>query len=280
MLKEPVRRPRVFFICVRRDAAVSSDQNVLVGLLSITMAAMIPARCAAKVHERISSSPASLDGQRSVGCTEKQAQVLKELQARLRGKTGSQCLAVDISQSRTHVRFGLGGSCPTFARSSKIVILDSNTGKSRFVTAVDGLLLHSYPVHEMRIPASLSEAALKQLVGNTQHVQAVAAAELLVMCLVNGSRPAATLLPTQHKVVGKCTFLALRWGNGAWIPRSVKKSQPASRRRLTSKRISAAVGSKRIGQRLVAQHILPHTSRGGSASATTKRKLTDIFKSA
>lgn len=120
MLKEPVRRPRVFFLCVRKDAAVSSDSNLLVGLLSTTTA---------KMHDHILCTPATSSDACNNQCSDKQAKVLRELRAQVCMKKGSQCLTADVSQSKTHIRFGLGGLCHTFAQGSKILIVDGSTNK-------------------------------------------------------------------------------------------------------------------------------------------------------
>ena len=267
MLKEPVRRPRVFFLCAQKDAAVSSDRDLLVGLLSATRAAMIPARGPAKIQDRILSTSAAPGDKHNIRCTEKQAKVLRDLRARVSDKTGSQCLTVDVSQSKTHVRFGLGGLCPTFARSSKIVIVDSVTNKARFLTALDGLLLHSYPVHQMHIPASFSDATLKQLVGNTQHVQAVAAAELLAMRMVNWSYSASGSPPEQPTGHSKSAFLTLAWKKGAWIPR------PALSKSI--RRCGAIKATRQISNTFASG---PNSADRGSASLSSKRKLSDLFK--
>lgn len=246
---------------------------------------MIPARDAAEVHERISSSVSSTTaGKGCDRCTEKQMQVLRELCARVHNKKGSNCITADISQSK-HIRFGLGGVCPTFARSSKIVIVSDASSNTRFLSALDALLLHSFPAHEMRVPDSVSESALRQLVGNTQHVQAIAAAELLAMCMVNWSRSTDltnrfSSEPMQPKLDGRRAFLVLRWTNGMWVPKSVKKITRKQQSKQLHKRISEVKvkQNKVVHQACGIQRTAGSGSKGTTATSV-KRKLVDLFKS-
>ena len=71
----------------------------------------------------------------------------------------------------------------------------------RPVAPIEKLILHGFPVHRMRIPASIDDVALAQLGGNTMHLKSVGLAVLLGVGLVDwstsgGMSSRAALRPT------------------------------------------------------------------------------------
>ena len=91
-------------------------------------------------------------------------------------------IITDVGQSARFARSGLG-EAPTYARSSRMAVLhpgqDART--ARLLDTATALDLHSFP--EGLSWGRLGVTAKRDMVGNTQHVRAAAAAMLMAMSL-------------------------------------------------------------------------------------------------
>jgi hypothetical protein len=71
--------------------------------------------------------------------------------------------------------------------------------RDRFLSPIEGLLLHDFPVAKIIFPPTISPNDLKQLIGNTQHCKAVGLAIMLAICMVAwGKRTKATSSSTKE----------------------------------------------------------------------------------
>ena len=98
------------------------------------------------------------------------------------------------------VRWGCG-TAPTFATSTRLAFVAKNKDirTARVLTPLAGLMLHEFPKH-MMIPASVSENALRTMVGNCQHVRCAAAVWVLGAALLRGDVAAAKPEPAGAKL--------------------------------------------------------------------------------
>lgn len=71
--------------------------------------------------------------------------------------------------------------------------------RDRFLSPIEGLLLHDFPVAKIIFPPTISANDLKQLIGNTQHCKAVGLAIMLAIGMVAwGNRAKATSSSTKE----------------------------------------------------------------------------------
>ena len=96
-------------------------------------------------------------------------------------------LVCDLSQSLGRNRERVDGKLPTIM--SRIQNHSWSIGKS-FGSSRNNLVAQ-LPLHLMSIPEAMTDNALASMGGNTMHVQIVAAAMVLAMCLVDWTKPDA-----------------------------------------------------------------------------------------
>jgi len=96
-------------------------------------------------------------------------------------------LVCDLSQSLGRNRERVDGKLPTICPGSKTIV----GPLGRALAPAETILLHSFPLHLMSIPEAMTDNALASMGGNTMHVQIVAAAMVLAMCLVDWTKPDA-----------------------------------------------------------------------------------------
>ena len=96
-------------------------------------------------------------------------------------------IVCDLSQSLGRNRERLDGKLPTICPGSKIIV----GPLGRALAPAETILLHGFPLHLMSIPEAMTDNALATMGGNTMHVQIVAAAMVLAMCLVDWTKPDA-----------------------------------------------------------------------------------------
>jgi site-specific DNA-cytosine methylase len=191
-LGEPVRRPRIWFILVRRSCAISEDTAALISIMQAMLTSLVPLRSQDTLADRMMpDSHPSVQGTSSTAAalTDRAASVWKEAKTANAGLWRSS-FAADVSQSSGRVNVGRD-ICPCLTRSSTILV---NRGQStRFLTNEEKLSLHHFPVHCVNQPESVSATNWKSLIGNTQHVQVVGIIMLLAAALVRwrGAAPAS-----------------------------------------------------------------------------------------
>ena len=204
-LGEPVCRPRIYFVLVRQDCTISDD---MAALCAIVRAGYTSAcgKVTSHVCERMlpASSPEVRRLRRRKGArpsgtcadyltTDRQEKVW----AVLRAKHSQGDLIADVSQSLSRSSPRVGGVCPTL--TPRGIVMAQRAGRP--VAPIEKLILHGFPVHRMRIPASIDDVALAQLGGNTMHLKSVGLAVLLGVGLVDwstsgGMSSRAALRPT------------------------------------------------------------------------------------
>ena len=229
-LGEPVKRPRYYFVLVRRDVAVIKDRQKLAAFAKeLLMAASAP--CADTISDRMlppthpvvrgylaSRVSASRRGA-SRGGTPKWMTHCASFQ-RSHGISG-----VDIGTSassdmrgltspRTHAQWNLLAQ----VHPSPNVVADLSQNVHRAAVKVDGssptitpkaiiavkkagrimvpvekLLAHNFPLHKMPMPTNMSDSEVESLGGNTMHLASVGLALLIGMAGVDWSASAARL---------------------------------------------------------------------------------------
>ena len=204
-LGEPVCRPRIYFVLVRQDCTISDD---MAALCAIVRAGYTSAcgKVTSHVCERMlpASSPEVRRLRRRKGarpsgtCADYLTTARQEkVWAKLRAKHSQGDLIADVSQSLSRSSPRAGGVCPTL--TPRGIVMSQRAGRP--VAPIEKLILHGFPVHRMRIPASIDDVALAQLGGNTMHLKSVGLAVLLGVGLVDwstsgGMSSRAALRPT------------------------------------------------------------------------------------
>ena len=214
-LGEPVRRPRLYFVLVRQDCAVSKNLETLD---TIVRELCRVAREGVKDHvsQRMlpSSSPAvkqfveklRADRQqkpRGVGSSGRPlvhapmniAGILLPRQLRvwaaLKAKHPCGDLVADVSQSVQRAHGSCSGVAPTLMPGG-VVILER---AGRPIMAIEKLLLHGFPIHRMGMPTSTPNSVLSSLGGNTMHLKSVGLSLLLGISLIDWSSSIAQSTP-------------------------------------------------------------------------------------
>lgn len=221
LLREPVERPRCWFILIRQDVILSHDMEQMRCLVEHLLNSLVPKLQPKHLaHRLLPAVPSSL---KSSVRNRPQRKVAKWIikHKDIRQKLGLQqpshsnliptgtarendllalvmqsrpkssgTLVVDVSQSagRTPIRLNL---CPTIASSSRVVVLGKD-GQNRVLTALDKLALHWFPIHKLEVPHAVSDHEMSELAGNTQHVGTCAVALLVAMSLINWSKRASS----------------------------------------------------------------------------------------
>ena len=204
-LGEPVCRPRIYFVLVRQDCTISDDMAALCAIVRAGYKSAC-GKVTSHVCERMlpASSPEVRRLRRRKGArpsgtcadyltTDRQEKVW----AVLRAKHSQGDLIADVSQSLSRSSPRVGGVCPTL--TPRGIVMAQRAGRP--VAPIEKLILHGFPVHRMRIPASIDDVALAQLGGNTMHLKSVGLAVLLGVGLVDwstsgGMSSRAALRPT------------------------------------------------------------------------------------
>ena len=221
LLREPVERPRCWFILIRRDVILSHDMEQMRCLVERLLNSLVPKLQPKHLAHRLlpAVSPPLKSRVRNQPPRKVAKWIIKHND--IRQKLGLQqpshsnliptgtarendllalvmqsqpkssgTLVVDVSQSagRTPIRLNL---CPTIASSSRVVVLGKD-GHNRMLTALDKLALHWFPIHKLEVPPEVSDHEMSELTGNTQHVGTCAVALLVAMSLINWSKRASS----------------------------------------------------------------------------------------
>eukprot|EP00435_Cladocopium_sp_Y103_P072726 s27_g41.t1 len=200
-LGEPVRRPRIYFLGVRKDVALA-DSAVLTKVAECAWhfvkqqsSAKLAGFPAGKEHARWQAIHDQVRAAGPMPSVKPSADDLflhlprlrdawNILSAKHRGH-----LAADLSQSVSRAGVRTDGRLPTITPGSILAVADAG----RVVTPLEKILLHGFPVHRMKIPPGITDRQLEKMGGNTMHVHVVGVAILLALGLVDWSLPAAKI---------------------------------------------------------------------------------------
>lgn len=221
VLQEPARRPRLYFLLVRRDVAISSDIAVMVNLLSCLHQAAKSAAKPPKLQSIMFKSQRNLPVKpRSAKpmASQKESPRWFEGHAEYRKQmgipqsTGSQyvypfhltgresdvldihrsryprssCLVVDVSQSAQRATVGLDGEVTVLTTKCKPIVCFGD-GSTKLIEPEERLLLQGIPLHKYRIPKKLSPRDRDALAGNAMHCGIAELAIMMAMSLVDWS---------------------------------------------------------------------------------------------
>ena len=173
-LGEPVCRPRIYFVLVRQDCTISDDMAALCAIVRAGYASAC-GKVRSHVCERMlpASSPEVRRLRRRKGarpsgtCADYLTTARQEkVWAELRAKHSQGDLIADVSQSLSRSSPRAVGVCPTL--TPKGIVMVQRAGRP--VSPIEKLILHGFPVHRMKIPASIDDVALARLGGNTMHL--------------------------------------------------------------------------------------------------------------
>ena len=93
----------------------------------------------------------------------------------------------DISQSLGRMPLRSDGSLPTLTPGGHVLMAEAK----RALIPLEKMLVHGLPLHNMRIPAEVSDADMEEMGGNMMHLATVGIAMLMATALVNWGHPAA-----------------------------------------------------------------------------------------
>eukprot|EP00974_Lingulodinium_polyedra_P098102 9510771-Lingulodinium_polyedra.AAC.1 len=102
-------------------------------------------------------------------------------------------------------------------------------GQRRLLTPTEAIHLHGMPLHQLDIPHSLSENALRRLAGNTMHVQCIGTAMLLALSLTDLGHRAKSQVACPSKTPSRVACPSKSARQDAAIQRRL--STPPSQRR-------------------------------------------------
>lgn len=233
---EPVRRPRLYFLLIRRDIAVSQDVAILDGLMrhlwnSLANPAVAPLRSRllpnshplveAFACKKRRAHPAghrkanrkwlekhcafrTSQGVPTHSAPDKISMLLtgpreKDAWATLAAKFPAPGLTADVSQCITRRPVRTDDTLPTITPGAVLCV----RSVGRVVIPAEKLLLNGFPLDKLRLDG-LSDAAIASLGGNTMHVRCVAAALAIAAALSNGVLAAR---PPPSNVLPQCRLL-------------------------------------------------------------------------
>ncbi|CAE7390415.1 xorIIM [Symbiodinium natans] len=222
-LREPIRRPRVFFLCTRKDCALTDDQNLVKELLQNVCAevqgSLPPAELEDYLRDVVKKEDVGRENKGKQGAptekkwVEQHGQVREQLglpylsdmtelsrkanhlpgltlrqQSLVEIKThGLQKhdypVILDVSQSLGRAPM-LSGVCPCLTRGAQPVMI-SGDGRGRLLSSHECLALMGFPLSMTTMPTSVGDAALHALAGNSMHITSIALATMLAISLVN-----------------------------------------------------------------------------------------------
>ena len=204
----PVRRPRYYFILVRKDLAITHDVARLASVGKAIMGA-----CKKPVEGTVldlmfsagQTQGNKMMGGRDVGTSRRPTWPLKHAAFRRKLGVGQpksfkasdalrltnerqrdawQMLAdahpgkniiADMSQNVDRCSVSTNGVCPTITPNCVMCVMAAG----RSVSPMEALALHFFPVHRMKIPTTVTPRSLAKMGGNTMHLKSVG----LAMCM-------------------------------------------------------------------------------------------------
>ena len=213
-LGEPIRRPRFYFVLLRRDVAAITDRRDLKDFVEAMLDAarrpcadsiaqrMLPASHSAvqQFCERHRRAKTSLKKSTSGKWHKYNEAFAKAHHVPWSGGVSGTCeivglrhprvqtawqllskahasrdLVADVSQSVHRATVCCDGTAPTITPNGIVAV----KRLSRIMLPAEKLLVHNFPLHKMSVPADMSEKELSSLGGNTMHLAAVGCALLI-----------------------------------------------------------------------------------------------------
>ena len=229
-LGEPVKRPRYYFVLLRRDVAVIQDRQKLTDFVKAMLTAARAPRVDSIVDRMLPTSHPSVQGYLA------QRRGASGVSASRRGGGEPRWITHSANYMRSH---RLSGPAPgagassdmkglttsrahaawtllTRAHPSLNLVADVSQNVHRASVCVDGctptitprsliaikkagrimapvekILVHNFPLHKMRMPKDMTEKEAEDLGGNTMHLASVGLALLIGMAGVDWSASAA-----------------------------------------------------------------------------------------
>ena len=219
-LQEPHRRPRIYFVLVRRDAALTSDKGVIAKFFAETMVEIKQSLPAAQLTDFLDAGAAAPASQatRSASASRYGAKWVKKHNEARQGlglppsshSSGSACgfltprensavemvlaanrgkqfpCVLDVSQSFDRMPVGWG-FVPCLTTSSKLLLVSS--GARRLLSAAEKLKLLGLPA-KVCSSRAVGVPALHAMAGNGMHLRAVGLAMMLAMSLTSNKKVA------------------------------------------------------------------------------------------
>ena len=225
VLNEPIRRPRVYFILVRKDSAVTSCESAQRELVSSLLEAVRNALPDASLDDylgqvakrkdsaHVQKEPSDKQGssrkkwmayheavRKEMGLEEKTDRALAvycdqmtDRQTSLVGlifqtKMGDledMQYPVVVDVSQSLNRIPMGFGYCPCLTTSATPCIISKEGRHRLLSSHECLALMGFPLSMVTIPDTVSDRSLHFMAGNSMHVSAVGLGILLAMCLVD-----------------------------------------------------------------------------------------------
>lgn len=216
-LGEPVSRPRFYFLLLRHDAVLLQKMADITDFVTSCLhAARKPVkqhvckRMLPNTHEQVRQFLRNADTARGQAGSKQGVPVVRggsqqgvpvfrggrfsmpltnarqaEVWASVLRSRGVADVIADVSQSFNRCSPRIDGICPTLTPNGKCCV-----GRSqRPILGCEKLLLHGFPLHRMKIPASISQKALGLLGGNTMHLQCIGLVLLIGIALLKETLP-------------------------------------------------------------------------------------------
>ena len=227
-LGEPIARPRYYIIGLRRDVCLTGDTSQMGSFFSECMQAMkTPVRghakdilmntAATKVQEVLKARKMKA-GSLALRCAKKAGspgvrasrgfektgspgvQAIEGLTTprtwtlwnTVGAKHGTKELIADVSQSEGRVSTRTDGCLPTVTPGGIVCV--SSLG--RIIIGAEKLLVHGFPLHEMKIPQHIPDRELGRMGGNTMHLMCIGLALSMSSCLLRDEVPAPSRTST------------------------------------------------------------------------------------
>ena len=250
----PVRRPRYYFVLVRKDVAITTDTARLKSLGKAIVGA-----CRRPVEGTIvdlmlppSTTPAkgrSTSGGRDVGASGQTSKWPRK-HAAFRQKMGVgqprsyrasdalglknerqrdawQLLAdahpgkniiADVSQSVERSSVSTNGVCPTVRPNSLMCVMAAG----RSLSPMETLAIHFFPLHRMKIPTTVKPSSLAKMGGNTMHLKSVGLAMCMGLAMVS--------LPRERGAAGAAVNVGKLGRDVVFLDESDPPSSPGKRK--------------------------------------------------
>lgn len=183
-------------------------------------------------------------------------------------------LVADVSQSVGRVPHARGGLCPTLTPGSKCMVL----AVKRAIIPEEKLLLGGIPLRRLQVPSSLSPQQIASLGGNLMHCEAIAAAVLLGLSIlqVDKLRPG----PPRFPAAGRAKMIEVNQLLSAQnCPtktnrrRRVAANQPCTKQKVPDAKCIAEVYLSSEGRKRVAQPLFSFSGK----KARKCRSIADVY---
>ena len=229
---EPVSRPRYYFLLIRQDASALADTKYMVDFCTKCLSGvqspvtqhvvkrMLPNNNpqvqaffqeAAMRKRKASQRGVPVSQSASTSSMPWNTGRQQAVWSRVQQQMGTNDVIANVSQSISRCSPRTDGVCPTITPNGSFIVGVAQ----RPVLPCEKLLLNGFPLHRMKIPASVSKAALGRMGGNTMHLHCVGLVLLMGISLLKvtlplpadsahaAKAPEAVFIETKHSVSEK-----------------------------------------------------------------------------